>query len=234
MDSNLISSHFKSGGAVQPRWSRQNISVGYGRTEQHMVPTVECTLQFTIPNDIGSPVLLYYRLTKFYQNHRRYVKSVSQDQMEGKALSNDSIGGSNCDPLTLNAEGKAYFPCGLIANSLFNDTFLPSLARLGAGVGDATYEMTTDGIAWSSDASLYKNTSYTADQVVPPPNWVKRYPNGYDNDEFPLPSLNSMPEFQVWMRTAGLPTFSKLALRNDDTPMPMGTYQLRIYDGKDC
>ena len=36
----------------------------------------------------------------------------------------------------------------------------------------------------------------------------------------------------VWMRTAGLPTFSKLYQRNDDEPMRQGTYRVTISDGK--
>ena len=41
-----------------------------------------------------------------------------------------------------------------------------------------------------------------------------------------------MEEFQVWMRTAGLPTFSKLALRNDNQTMKAGNYQVDIDDCK--
>lgn len=89
--------------------------------------------------------------------------------------------------------------------------------------------MTNKGIAWSSDAALYSKTEYTNDQVSPPPNWQRRYPNGY-NDENPIPDLSEYEEFQVWMRTAGLPTFSKLALRNDNETMTAGIYQMDIYD----
>ncbi|KAL2424303.1 Phospholipid-transporting ATPase accessory subunit mug89 [Exophiala dermatitidis] len=89
--------------------------------------------------------------------------------------------------------------------------------------------MTNKSIAWSSDASLYKKTKYTNDQVSPPPNWQRRYPDGY-TDENPIPDLSEYEEFQVWMRTAGLPTFSKLALRNDQDTMTAGIYQMDIYD----
>jgi hypothetical protein len=64
--------------------------------------------------------------------------------------------------------------------------------------------------------------------VVPPPNWALRYPEY--NESFPFPDLHDYEEFQVWMRTAGLPTFSKLALRNDNDVMRRGTYQIEIYD----
>ena len=193
--------------------------------------TAVCTIQFHIPNDIGPSVLLYYRLTNFYQNHRRYVKSIDTSQLSGSALSNGTIGGSSCDPLKLAPNGKAYYPCGLIANSLFNDTINSPVAlnpQHSSG-GATAYNMTNQGIAWSSDADLYKKTQYTRDQVMPPPNWEKRYPNGY-TEENDIPNLSTYEEFQVWMRTAGLPTFSKLALRNDNDVMQSGDYTIEIFD----
>lgn len=89
--------------------------------------------------------------------------------------------------------------------------------------------MTNRGISWDSDKELYRKTEYTRDQVEPPPNWRTRYPDGYtaEND---IPDLSQFEEFQVWMRTAGLPTFSKLALRNDNLTMKAGIYQIDIYD----
>jgi LEM3 (ligand-effect modulator 3) family / CDC50 family len=196
--------------------------------------TEVCSLRFNIPNDIGPPVLLYYRLTNFYQNHRRYVKSLDTDQLLGKALDNGTIDGSACDPLTLNNETKkAYYPCGLVANSLFNDTINTPIRITAPGRPDGreTYPMANKGIAWNSDTELYKKTSYTRDQVEPPPNWRTRYPEGY-TEENDIPDISKYEEFQVWMRTAGLPTFSKLALRNDNVPMRAGTYQIDIYDCK--
>jgi hypothetical protein len=75
---------------------------------------------------------------------------------------------------------------------------------------------------------LIQQTKYQPWQVVPPPNWHNRYPNGYTNDT--IPNLNEDEAFMVWLRTAGLPTFSKLARRNDTTAMASGTYQLNIDD----
>jgi hypothetical protein len=195
------------------------------------IPTNVCSLLFEIPKDIGPPVFLYYRLTNFYQNHRRYVKSLDLDQLKGKALSNNTIRGSSCDPLRINPDnGKAYYPCGLIANSLFNDTFESPL-RVAGGEANSSYFMTNKGISWVSDKELYKPTQYSPDQISPPPNWQKRYPKGYTHDN-PPPNLQEDEAFQVWMRTAGLPTFSKLARRNDNETMVKGTYLINIYDCK--
>lgn len=97
----------------------------------------------------------------------------------------------------------------------------------GSSASNQTYNMTAQDIAWTSDSSRFGKTSYTNDQVMPPPNWALRYPNGYD-DEHPVPDLSTWYEFQNWMRTAGLPTFSKLALRNADEVMQAGTYQIDV------
>ncbi|KAK4936783.1 alkylphosphocholine resistance protein lem3 [Elasticomyces elasticus] len=228
-DSKISSSFKSSNSSVKPQW-RKTLNT---TTPPYSVPldnTAVCTLQFSIPNDIGPPVYLYYRLTNFYQNHRRYVKSLDTDQLKGTASSNDTIGGSACNPLQLDHNGKAYYPCGLIANSIFNDTInSPVAVNSAGGQTSQQYRMTNESIAWSSDAQLYKKTAYTTDQVSPPPNWAVRYPDGY-TEENPIPDLSKYEEFQVWMRTAGLPTFSKLALRNDNETMTAGIYQMDIYD----
>lgn len=216
---------FKSKNATSPpSWFRQPKQIRKTRNGIEYETDI-CSLQFEIPAELGPSVFLYYRLSNFYQNHRRYVKSLDLDQLKGKAVSNATIAGSTCDPLRLDPNGKAYYPCGLIANSLFNDTFVPPV-RVG-GSEEEVYEMTNKGISWSSDRELYKPTAYSPYDVSPPPNWAKRYPTGY-NSTNPPPNLQEDEELQVWMRTAGLPTFSKLALRNDDVPMPAGSYRLDI------
>jgi hypothetical protein len=225
-----VSSSFKSSNSsVKAQW-RRTVNTTHPPYSVELPETPVCTLQFSIPNDIGPPVYLYYRLSNFYQNHRRYVKSLDTDQLKGEALSNSSIDGSSCNPLELDHNGKAYYPCGLIANSIFNDTLnSPVAVNQAGGQSSEQYRMTNKSVAWGSDAALYKKTKYTNQQVSPPPNWRKRYPNGY-TDETPIPDLAEYEEFQVWMRTAGLPTFSKLALRNDNETMKQGIYQMEIYD----
>ena len=246
--SGRITSHFKNttDAARVPQWCRDvNVEVGFPTLLNSSLPTVhnvsttQCHLQFYIPDRLSGPVLLYYQLTNFYQNHRRYVQSFDQDQLKGTFRDNSSISGSNCDPLErgkvndTDADEKPYYPCGLIANSMFNDTFaMPVLLNPSSSSStNVTYNMTNENIAWSSDADLYGIAPYTTDEVVPPPNWRVAYPVGYTSD-YPIPNLKIWEEFQVWMRTAGLPTFSKLALRNDNEAMEIGTYEMIINDCK--
>lgn len=88
--------------------------------------------------------------------------------------------------------------------------------------------MTTDGIAWSSDTEkLYGRTTYDHTEITPPPNWFLQYQDGYTSNDI-VPNLQEDLPFQVWMRTAGLPDFSKLALRNDNQSMQCSSYQIDI------
>ncbi len=225
-----VSHSFKSSNFTRPQWSITTDSRKPPYSTVNITKTRICTLQFNIPNDIGPHVYLYYKLTNFYQNHRRYVKSLDTDQLKGNAKSNSTIDGSSCDPLELDHNGKAYYPCGLIANSIFNDTIFSPVAVNPPGSDEPRpFVMTNQSIAWNSDASLYKKTHYKPIQVSPPPNWHERFPDGYGDE---IPDLSKYEEFHVWMRTAGLPTFSKLALRNDDDIMKAGTYTIDIYDCK--
>ena len=233
--SNKVSQSFKAAtcpGRGPPQWKRMNATTEYPishYTPPNKVP--QCSIQFTVPHEIKAPVFLYYRLTNFYQNHRRYVKSQDTNQLKGDAVDPDTINSGNCDPLRLNGTTKKpYYPCGLIANSLFNDTFTkPVLLNVeGSTSPNRTYNMTNKGIAWSSDKALYGKTKYSYADIAVPPNWINQYPNGEYSDDFPPPDLDTFEEFQVWMRSAGLPAFSKLAMRNDHEPMACGTYQIDI------
>lgn len=69
---------------------------------------------------------MYYELDKYYQNHKRYVRSRDDNQMAGNAG-----GSSKCAPqqyvdgspnASLPHDGEIN-PCGLIAWSFFNDSY---------------------------------------------------------------------------------------------------------------
>merc|ERR1719464_1118318 len=82
-----------------------------------------CEVTIEIEEDMEKPVYMYYGLTNFYQNHRRYVKSRSEAQLLGK-IDTKTTGG-DCEPFAMNDEKtKPIVPCGAIANSLFNDSII--------------------------------------------------------------------------------------------------------------
>lgn len=203
--------HFKKGVFNKPMW----------RLTQTGEAEYKCQIQFEVPNDVSSPIYIYYKLTNYYQNHREYVDSIDIDQLKGKAKSSDDLL-EECDPLR-EIDGKAVYPCGLIANSMFNDTFRNELIGVG---GTTIFRLTNKETAWSTDRHRYKKTSYNASDIVPPPNWVKMFPNGYTEDN--IPDLQSWEEFQIWMRPAALPSFYKLALKNETSTLRKGQYLMEI------
>lgn len=203
--------HFKKSVSVKPSWKLNENKNG----------DLTCQLQFEIPNNLKHSIFVYYKLTNFYQNHRKYVESHDTGQLKGKAIAAQDLD-NNCNPLR-EKDKKAVYPCGLIANSLFNDTFSKSLKGRG---NTKDYELTNKGISWKVDRHRFKKTSYKASEIVPPPNWSKRFPKGYTNDN--IPDLSAWEELQVWMRTAALPIFYKLALKNETSELPSGNYSMEI------
>lgn len=163
-----------------------------------------CTFEVTIPQDMAQPVFVYYELENFYQNHRRYVKSRSDKQLQG--VSGLDLTGS-CDPMLFyNGTTKQLWPCGLIANSFFNDKII-----LNSGAS----AMSETGIAWDSDLKhKFKNpdtrdtSTYVYLDELPQYSDILTAPPSSDPQAAGTGVLNE--HFVVWMRTAGLPTFRKL------------------------
>ncbi|TKC50814.1 hypothetical protein EI555_015844, partial [Monodon monoceros] len=170
-----------------------------------------CTINFTLEQSFEGNVFMYYGLSNFYQNHRRYVKSRDDSQLNGdpSALLNPS---KECEPYRRN-EDKPIAPCGAIANSMFNDTL--DLFLVGNESDPTPIHLIKKGIAWWTDKNVKFRNPPGADipleerfkGTTKPVNWVKPVymldPNE-DNSGF----INE--DFIVWMRTAALPTFRKL------------------------
>lgn len=79
----------------------------------------QCILDFTVPKTMQGPVYMYYRLTNFYQNHRLYIKNYDPEQLLGHIVGSSTLN-TNCGPLAYTADGRVIYPCGLVANSMFN------------------------------------------------------------------------------------------------------------------
>ncbi|KAI0005876.1 transcription regulator [Russula compacta] len=187
----------------------------------------QCIVQFDIPFNVSSTILLYYKLTNFYQNHRRYVSSYDPDQLKGEHRTVNDLKNGNCKPAATNGN-QVIYPCGLIANSIFNDTF-SNLTLLNPPSGaPSTYNFSESGIAWPGEAKKYtQKLAYNLSEIIPPPNWAVKFPNGYTTDQ-PPPNFHVDEHFQNWMRTAGLPTFTKLYGRNDHDELIQGRYEIAV------
>lgn len=184
-----------------------------------------------LDTDFVGNVFMYYGLTNFYQNHRRYVKSRDDNQLLGEfstAVSPD------CKPFDENSNGNPIVPCGAIANSLFNDTLTLSSDSNGL------VPVANTGIAWPSDKEIkFRNPSgdlkTALEGFARPIAWTRELwqldTNNKDNNGLQNEDLI------VWMRTAALPSFRKLYRRVDyskengarfNGKLPRGRYQLEI------
>ncbi|XP_039904809.1 cell cycle control protein 50A-like [Simochromis diagramma] len=193
-----------------------------------------CTVNFTLLQPFESNVFMYYGLSNFYQNHRRYVKSRDDRQLNGdlSALTDPS---KECEPYRKSGD-VSIAPCGAIANSLFNDTLV--LYYVDSNNSKIEVPLVKKGIAWWTDKHVKfrnpagnSNLTLAFQDTAKPVNWAKPVyeldPSDPDNNGF----INE--DFIVWMRTAALPTFRKLyriiQKKSGTTPtLPNGNYMLNI------
>lgn len=163
----------------------------------------ECDFTVEVTKDVEAPSYFYYGLVNFYQNARTYVSSRSDQQLRG-ANNPDT---SECAPL------ENEIPCGLIANSFFQDTF---------EIRDSDenpVSLKKSGIAWSID----KNKRFV----------------GSGSYSSSVQDLITDEDFMVWMRVAAYRSWKKL-YRIIDEDLTAGNYTVRInsrydvesFDGK--
>ncbi|CAL5341431.1 unnamed protein product [Camellia sinensis] len=151
-----------------------------------------CNRTLTVPKRMKQPIYVYYQLDNFYQNHRRYVKSRSDQQLKYATSETDT---STCKPEDT-ANGASIVPCGLIAWSLFNDTYSFSHNNQQLAVKKK-------GISWKSDRE------HKFGKDVYPKNFQNGTLKGGGYLDSTIP-LSDQEDLIVWMRTAALPTFRKL------------------------
>ncbi|KAK9806926.1 hypothetical protein WJX72_007738 [[Myrmecia] bisecta] len=188
-----------------------------------------CNVTLSVPKQMKAPVFVYYELDNFYQNHRRYVKSRSDQQLRGEEAASSSL--KDCEPeLYVGGDrDKMINPCGLIAWSYFNDTF--ALAVTETGSSSVALPVNETGIAWATDISKkfgpYNTSNFNSDPAFRGGGAI-------------LGPVQDDEHFIVWMRTAALPNFRKLWGRITQT-IPAGStitvtvnnrYNTYRFDGK--
>lgn len=165
-----------------------------------------CKRTLKVQKHMKAPIYIYYQLDNFYQNHRRYVKSRSDEQLRYNKSASETTA---CKPEDVTGNGNPIVPCGLIAWSLFNDTY-------SFAIGSKNLSINKKDISWKSD----RDHKFGKD-VLP-----KNFQNGtliggaHLNESIPL---SEQEDLIVWMRTAALPTFRKLYGRIEQDLQPNDT-----------
>eukprot|EP00253_Pinus_taeda_P000601 PITA_00601 len=152
-----------------------------------------CSQIIKVPKNMKPPIYIYYQLDNFYQNHRRYVASINNDQLMYADSGNTTTG---CDPEATTENNLSIIPCGLIAWSLFNDTY--NFSRRGISL-----TVNRKYISWKSDRE------HKYGKTVFPTNFQNGTLIGGATLTSSIP-LSGQEDLMVWMRPAALPTFRKL------------------------
>ncbi|KFP29928.1 Cell cycle control protein 50C, partial [Colius striatus] len=190
-----------------------------------------CSINFMLKDDMLGDVFMYYGLQNFYQNHRRYMISRSNEQLLGQ---NVNIGNSYCAPFATYANGTPMAPCGAIANSMFNDTIDLYYIRNSSVI---QVPLLKTGNSWWTDKNVkFRNPiSYNLSSAFAgtarPPNWQKPVYLLDEEDERNSGYIND--DFIIWMRVSAFATFRNLyrrvrRVRQFADGLPAGNYTFHI------
>ncbi|KAJ6223414.1 hypothetical protein RDWZM_001959 [Blomia tropicalis] len=209
----------------------------------------QCRNILEIDRIIPSPVFLYYRIGRMYQNYMQYSSSIDEMQMIGHLKGSSDLCGKN---LTYGQDGKPILPCGMIANSFFNDTFqlllLEPSSIITTNVQKFPVPMKQSDMTWTPlhdvwNPPISSACAHTDDPVkcsyngtVKPPNWNQSIwqldPHDPGNNGFHNQQLLS------WLRPAAFADFRKMIAKVDhdsrtynrtfEKGLPAGRYLLII------
>jgi hypothetical protein len=161
---------------------------------------------FTVPIDLAGPVYIYYEISNLYQKVFIYSRSICWNQLLGRP-STDTELKSACRPQVRDANNSYYVPCGAVARSVFNDSFVfPDFPPI-----------TSKGIASPRFHALFTapDAMYDDDD-----QWLDRelFPEGQRSERL----VN-------WIELATWRTFKKLwAKTENDVIIPAGNYSVLI------
>lgn len=190
--------------------------------------STRCIVKFRVPKTIPAPSYMYYSLTDFHQNARKYAKSRSDVMNMGK-VPTTSLDVSTCEPWLYKpntSEGERGFdptefryPCGLTAFSTFNDTF--ELCK--DEDCNQRVQWRKKGIAWWTDV---QHKFRPNPQSVLFNQTVEDRPSARDGTS--ANDLLQDEDFIVWMRLSAFRDFDKLyRIIEEDLPGD-STFYVRV------
>ncbi|KAK8809820.1 hypothetical protein WA158_000763 [Blastocystis sp. Blastoise] len=165
-----------------------------------------CRITFDIDQELKSPVYIYYELDHFYQNHRQYMESRSHSQLQGLQKDNNTYERECKQKVRNEMTQQILWPCGLAANSLFNDVY---------SLENSTLTWSEKDISLPIDRKLYKNPSFYGDSNY---QWIyQTYPMSIHKDQESDPLSSATygggvldEHFVVWMKLSAYSSFRKI------------------------
>ena len=173
--------------------------------------TKNCIISLNITKPLNGNIIFLYRLSNFYQNHRRIFKSKDDKQLQGQYLLYKDL--SNCDPqISVNGSSdpaNLYLPCGSLSLSFFNDTYRFVDPNLSEKFSDLNISLEPER------DDLYKPLSAAYTTGI---RWLEAITPKGTTDE----------HFIVWMRVAAMPNFLKTYSRCIDCAIEPGIIQVAV------
>ncbi|KAF1744757.1 hypothetical protein MXB_5122 [Myxobolus squamalis] len=128
----------------------------------------KCELTLKLPKKFTHELRMYYKIDNMYQNHRIYAESFDFYQQIGFKPS--QAASTSCGTLA-QSKGQIIDPCGLVPNSLFNDTFT-------FWNGNTEIPLITSWIVSKTARKIFKNPEGSSLEEIfkdteKPPNWLK-------------------------------------------------------------
>ena len=172
---------------------------------------------FNIPEKMKKPIMIYYQIDDFSQNHRVYMESKSDKQLKGEDLSKGDLEKSGeCEYALTNKEmnirqwntqteeEEVAIPCGLMAKSYLRDEF-NDWKNNGKEI-----KIRIEDIAYKSDKEKYNNIDYDETQMS------KQWANMSDE------------RFMIWMRPSPFSNVRKLWGIIDEEDIEKGKVEVQI------
>merc|ERR1711872_238098 len=154
----------------------------------------KCTKNLVDDSDQGNifpiqgPILIYYYIENFHQNHRGY-----EDDRDDKQLAGKTVEGADCANNTRNAQ-----PCGFAANTIFTDKILDIKNDDTSRTSQVKVGMSNPKLKEDLSYSMEKY-AYAAPKESPKPrkpeSWTEEMHRSYMNNE-----VSFTEDFKVWMR----------------------------------
>ncbi|KAJ0400299.1 hypothetical protein ATCC90586_004256 [Pythium insidiosum] len=146
-----------------------------------------CLITITLREPIAGPAYVFYELSDLHQHHRRFVSSMDRTQFTDEWRPGVLL--TTCDPMAeteseacdigfcsaASKQRRDYFPCGIVANTMFNDIFWLHDGMLPSGERLTRRDLVSRGVARTYAAHNTKNPTWDLplDKFLP----VWRNPN---------------------------------------------------------
>ena len=164
------------------------------------------------------PIWLQYRLTNFYQNYNSYFMSRDSMQLRGMTDSSECmLDGSGSVGIGVSSSGQYLSPCGLFAQSLFNDSYQivqQDNCTCDENLISDEFSCETQSCVHRTPTLIQDDLGYDEDFYANHENYLNESNTKYLYETFPQDIVSSelgveSLRFRTWMRAAAFSEFKK-------------------------